>query len=97
MVSDAQARSAVRQLRRKLDLICIQHAGLAYVLAERDRAEYARLLDAADKAIPTVIQPVLDADAEHARVYAVLDDPSADWAAAVISMLDREPTTLSGD
>jgi hypothetical protein len=65
------------------------HLGLAYVLAKRDAAEYARLLDAAEGVIPTVIQPASEADALHNRVYAALDDPN--WCQAVLSMLNQGP------
>jgi hypothetical protein len=91
MVSDTEARNAVRQLMKRFDLIQGQHLGLAYVLAKRDAAEYARLLDAAEGVIPTVIQPVADADALHSQVYAALDNPNADWCQAVLSMLNQGP------
>lgn len=91
MVSDIEARNAVRQLMKRFDLIQAQHLGLAYVLAKRDAAEYARLLDAAEGVIPTVIQPAAEADVLHSQVYAALDDPNADWCQAVLSMLSHGP------
>ena len=91
MVSDTEARNAVRQLMKRFDLIQAQHLGLAYVLAKRDAAEYARLLDAAEGVIPTVIQPAAEADALHSQVYAALDNPNADWCQAVLSMLNQGP------
>src|SRR5207244_6408665 len=91
MVSDTEARNAVRQLMKRFDLIQAQHLGLAYVLAKRDAAEYAQLLDSAERVIPTVIQPAAEADVLHSQVYAALDNPSADWCKAVLSMLNQGP------
>jgi histidinol phosphatase-like PHP family hydrolase len=62
---------------------------MAYVLAEEDSSEYARLLEAAEKAIATAIQPL--AETEHGPVYAALDDPNADWCKAVLAILDERP------
>jgi len=39
MVTDVDARKAVRQLMQRLDLINAQRLGMAYVLAERDPQE----------------------------------------------------------
>jgi len=89
MVSDTEARNAVRQLMKRFDLINAQRLGMAYVLAEKDSSEYARLLEASEVAIATVIQPL--ADAQHGPVYAALDDPSADWCKAVAAILDERP------
>jgi Skp family chaperone for outer membrane proteins len=97
MVDDTEARDAVRQLMKRFDLINAQHLGLAYVLAERDAEEYARLLEAAGKAITTVIQPVADADVQRGQVYTALDDPNADWCKAVLSMLNQGPIILTRD
>jgi len=91
MVSDTEARNAVRQLMKRFDLIQAQHLGLAYVLAKRDAAEYAQLLDSAERVIPTVIQPAAEADVLHSQVYAALDNPSADWCQAVLAMLNQGP------
>ncbi len=91
MVNDTEARNAVRQLMKRFDFIQAQHLALAYVLANRDAAEYARLLDAVEGVIPTVIQPATEADAMHSQVYAALDDPNADWCQAVLSMLNQGP------
>ena len=91
MVSDTEARNAVRQLMKRFDLIQTQHLGLAYVLAKKDATEYARLLDAAEGVIPTVIQPAAEADVLHSQVYAALDNPNADWCQAVLSMLNQGP------
>jgi hypothetical protein len=95
MVSDAEARNAVLHLMKRFDLIQAQHLGLAYVLAKRDSEEYARSLEAADKAITTVIQPLADSDVKRGQVYAALNDPDADWS--VLSMLDQGPITLTRD
>jgi hypothetical protein len=48
MVGDAEARDAVRQIVKRLELIAAQGGALAYVLAKRDPQEYARLLEALD-------------------------------------------------
>jgi hypothetical protein len=80
MVSDIDARNTVRQLMQRLDAIDSQSLGLAYVLAERDAAEYARLLNAAQAVIPTVIQPIANAHALRGLVYAALDDESGSGA-----------------
>ena len=66
-------------LMKRFDLIQAQHLGLAYVLAERDSEEYARSLEAADKAITAVIQPLADSDVKRGQVYVALNDPDADW------------------
>ena len=97
MVSDAEARNAVLHLMKRFDLIQAQHLGLAYVLAKRDSEEYARLLEAADKAVTTVIQPLADSDVKRGQVYAALDDADADWCKAVLSMLDQGPIILTRD
>lgn len=89
MVSDTEARNVVRQLMKRFDLINAQRLGMAYVLAEKDSSEYARLLEAAEEAITTVIQPL--ADVQHGLVYAALDDPNADWCQAVLAILDERP------
>jgi hypothetical protein len=89
MANDTETRNVVRQLMKRFDLINAQRLGMAYVLAEKDLREYARLLEAAEKAIATVIQPV--AEAEHGPVYAALDDPNADWCKAVLAILDERP------
>ncbi len=67
MASDGEARNAVLHLMKRFDLIQAQHLGLAYVLAKRDSEEYARLLEAADQAITTVIQPLADSDVKRAK------------------------------
>ena len=70
MVTDVDARKAVRQLMQRLDLINAQRLGMAYVLAERDPQEYARWLEAGEKAYATAIQPLNDADARRVHVCA---------------------------
>ena len=97
MVSDAEARDAVRQLMKRFDLVATQSLGMAYVLAKRDSREYARLLEAAEVAMKTVIQPIINADADSSAVYAALDDPSADWSKAVAAMLNRGPIQFTGE
>jgi hypothetical protein len=47
---------------------------MADVLAKRDSQEYGRLLEAAEVASKTVIQPISDVDRESSAVYAALDD-----------------------
>src|SRR6266404_686042 len=97
MVDDGEARDAVRQLMKRLEFIDAQSGALAYVLAKRDSQEYARLLEAAQVALKTVIQPISDADGESSLVYAVLDDPRADWSKAVVAMLNRGAIELTGE
>jgi len=55
MVNDAEAREAVRQLMKRFEFIAAQAGAMAYVLAKRDSQEYARLLEAAEVALKTVI------------------------------------------
>jgi len=50
MVDDAEAREAVRQLMRRLDLIAGQGIAMAFVLAKRYPQKYARLREAAEVA-----------------------------------------------
>jgi hypothetical protein len=95
MVSDTEAREAVRQLMKRFEFIAAQGLGMAYVLTGKDPNEYALLLEAAETAIPTVIQPLIDGDSQRGQVYAALDDPNADWPKAVLSMLNQGPITLS--
>ena len=95
MVNDTEARDAVRQLMKRFDLINLQHLGLACVLAKRDVNEYARLLEAAEKAMPMVMQVASVGDDLHGQVYAALDDPNADWCKAVLSMLNQGPIILT--
>jgi hypothetical protein len=81
MVNDTEARNAVRLLLRRFDLINAQRLSLAYVLAEQDSKEYARLLTKAEQAEKNVIRPKIGP--EQKMVYAALDDPNADWPKAV--------------
>lgn len=94
MVGDTEAREAVRQLLRRFELIAAQGLAMAYVLAEKDKKEYARLLEAAETIMPTVIQPIIDSDLQRGQVYAALDDPKADWCKAVHAMLNQGPIIL---
>jgi len=96
MVDDAEARDAVRQLMKRFEFIAAQGGAMAFVLAKRDSREYARLLDAAEVALRTVIQPISDTDRDWSAVYAALDDPRADWSKAVVAMLNRGVTELWG-
>jgi hypothetical protein len=89
MTSDVQARDAVLQLMKRFDSINAQRLSIAYVLAEKDAAEYAKLLTTAEKAEKKVIEPQIGS--EHANVYAALTDPNADWPKAIIEMLDTRP------
>jgi hypothetical protein len=97
MVDDAEAREAVRQLLKRFEFIAAQGCALAYVLAKRDSQEYARLLEAAEVALKTVIQPISDADRDWSAVYAALDDPRADWSKAVVAMLNQGPIEFTGE
>ena len=89
--SDADARKAVRLLMDRFESMKAQSLGLAYVLAERAPDEYPRILAAAEKATLAVIQPIIEADGKRTGFYAALDDPNADWSAALISMLTQAP------
>jgi len=82
---------------KRVDLIAAQGAAMAYVLAKRDLQEYARLLEAAEVALKTVIQPISDADRDFSAVYAALDDPRADWSKAVAAMLNRGAIEFTGE
>ncbi len=97
MVSDAEARDAVRQLMKRFEWIAAQGAAMAYVLAKRDSQEYARLLETAEVALKTVIQPMNDADQDWSAVYAALDDPRADWSKSVVAMLNRGAIEFTGE
>ena len=96
IVDDAEARDAVRQLMKRFEIIAAQGGAMAFVLAKKDSQEYARLLDAAEVALKTVIQPISDLDRDWSAVYAALDDPRADWSKAVVAMLNRGATELWG-
>jgi len=97
MVDDAEAREAVRQLMRRFDLIAGQGIAMAFVLAKRYPQKYARLREAAEVALQTMIQPIRDAGAESNIVCAALDDPGANWSKAVVTMLDRGPIEFTGE
>ena len=97
MVSDTEARSAVRRLLERLDLIDGQSAGLAYVLARRDRQGYERLLEDAEIAQKIVVGPLLGDDEGHKQVYRALSDANADWAKAVMAMLEQGPIEFTED
>jgi hypothetical protein len=53
---------------KRFDFIAAQGMAMAYVLAKRDAQEYARLLEAAEVAMKTVIQPINDADHDWSAV-----------------------------
>jgi hypothetical protein len=97
MVDDAEARDAVRQLIKRFEMIAAQGIAMAYVLAKRDSKEYAGLLEAAEVAMKTVIQPISDADQDWSPVYSALDDPRADWSKAVVAMLNRGAIVCTGE
>ena len=97
MVDDAEVRDVVRQLMRRFEFIAAQAGAIAYVLAKKDSQEFARLLEAADVAMKTVIQPLSDADGGSSAVYAALDDPRADWSKAVAEMLSGGVIELTGE
>ena len=97
MVGDAEARHAVRELVKRFESIAAQAGAMTYVLAKRDSQEYARLLEAAEVALKTVIQPISDADRDWSAVYAALDDPGADWSKAVVAMLNRGAIESTGE
>jgi len=96
MVDDAEARDAVRQLIKRFELNAAQGIAMAYVLAKKDSKEYAKLLEDAEVALKTVIQPMSDADQDWSAVYAALDDPRANWSKAVFAMLNRGAREFTG-
>jgi len=67
------------------------------VLAKRSSHEYARLLEAAEGTLKTVIQPIGDGDQVSSEVYAALDDPHPDWSKVVVAMLNRGPIESTGE
>src|SRR5258708_40157321 len=89
MIDDEEARDAVRQLMKRFEFIAAQGLAMAYVLAKRDSQEYARLLEAAEGAVQTVILPMNDADQDSNAVYAALDDPHAELSKAVVALLNQ--------
>ncbi len=91
MVDDAEARDAVRQLVKRFEEIAAWGNAMAFVLAKRYPQEYARLLEATEVALQTLIQPIRDTDGGSNAVYAALDDTHADWSKAVAAMLNRGP------
>ena len=97
MVSDTEARNVVRKLLERFDLIAGQAAGLLYVLARRDRHGYERLLEEAEIAQKIVVGPILSDDEEHRQVHQALRDSNADWAKAVMAMLEQGPMQFRGD
>lgn len=88
MANDEEARTAVRALMERFEIINSQRLGMAYVLANRDRDAYEKLLAEADQAIEMVIRPLIQNEAEHQKVYSALSDPNADWPAAILRMLN---------
>lgn len=97
IVDDVDARDAVGQLMKRFEFRAAQGGALAYVLAKRDSQEYARLLEAAEVALKTVIQPMSEVDQDGSAVYAALDDPKADWSKAVVAMLNRGAIEHTGE
>ena len=97
MVGDAEARDAVGQLMKRFEFTAQQGAAMVDVLAKRSSQEYARLLEAAEGALKTVIQPISDGDQVSSKVYAALDDPHADWSKVVVAMLNRGPIESTGE
>src|SRR5256886_10696891 len=83
MVGDAEARHAVRELVKRFESIAAQAGAMAYVLAKRDSQEYARLLEAVEVALKTVIQPISGAHPGWSAGFAALDDPGRDWGQSV--------------
>lgn len=75
-------------------MISARRFGTVYVLAEMDPAGHAPLLEAVDKAMTTVIQPVIDADAKRRQVCAAPDDPNADCCQAMFSKLNQAPINI---
>ena len=96
MVNDTEARSAVRALIERFDFIAKQAGGVAYVLAKRDKDDYARVLESAERAVTCILEPLDSADGRHRDVHAALDDREADWPKAVFAMLNRGSIQFHG-
>ena len=97
VITDAEARKAVRALIERFDLINEQHLGLAYVLARQDAQRYSRLLESAERATALVIRPLKERDDDSREVYTALDNPQADWTKAIFAMLGRGAVVLEGN
>ena len=108
MVTDRDARDAVRQLMTRSDSINAQGLSIAYVLAERNAGEYAVLRERGGETPPRhspeyakLLAIAEEAErtvivpqigSQHGKVYAALDDANADWPKAVIEFLDVRTT-----
>lgn len=88
MPDDNDARKAVHALMERFDRISSQYLAMAYVLVKKDRDAYERLLTEVEEAIEKVIRPRIETDAEHQEVYAALNDPEANWPAAIMRTLN---------
>ena len=97
MTTDIQARKAVRALVERFEQMSAQHLTLAYLLAKKDPAAYARLLEEASATMATVIQPVITADIARSQMYMALEDPNADWSAALVNMLNQGPIEITSE
>ena len=97
MASDIQSRNAVRALVERFEQMSAQHLGLAYVLVKRDPAAYAQLLKEVSETMATVIQPAITADIACSQIYMALDDPNADWSAALMNMLNQGPIDITSE
>jgi hypothetical protein len=97
MVDDEEPRDAVRQLVKRFEFYASQGLAMAYVLAKTDSQEYARVLEATEVALKTVVQPINDADEGASAAYAALDDPGADWTKVVVAMLDQGAEEFTGE
>jgi hypothetical protein len=90
MPSDSEVRDVVRQLMRRFDSMDAQYASFLHVVAKKDREEYTRLLDTAERIIPKVTKVLAIGDTLHRQVYESLDDPNGDWCKTMLSWLTRE-------
>ena len=45
----------------------------------------------------TVIQPAITADIACSQIYMALDDPNADWSAALMNMLNQGPIDITSE
>jgi hypothetical protein len=97
MTSDIQSRNAVRALVERFEQMSAQHLSLAYVLAKRDSAAYAQLLEEASETKMAVIQPVITSDIALGQMYMALDDPNADWSAALMNWLNQGPISITSE
>ena len=76
MVSDAEARKAVRQFMKSRDLQEARLYALVHVLVRKDRNEYEKLLEASERFIPFVTRLLEVGNDLQKQVYAGSTTPT---------------------